>query len=76
MNPNTARPLTQVILDVLHKLNKPLSVEELSFRTRSTDTLVSHSIHQLVDANVVVKDGELFRLNQREKDYQLKRMLY
>lgn len=73
---NNAQPLTQSILQILQKLNKPLSVEELSFRTRSTDTLVLHSVNQLLEANVVVKEGELLSLNQREQDYQLKRMLY
>jgi predicted transcriptional regulator len=73
---NHAQPLTQSILQILQQLNKPLSVEELSFRTRSTDTLVLHSVNQLLEANVVVKEGELLSLNQREQDYQLKRMLY
>ncbi len=73
---NNAQPLTQSILQILQQLNKPLSVEELSFRTRSTDTLVLHSVNQLLEANVVVKEGELLSLNQREQDYQLKRMLY
>jgi predicted transcriptional regulator len=73
---NNAQPLTQAILQLLQQMNKPLSVEELSFRTRSTDTLVLHSVNQLLEAHVVVKEGELLSLNQREQDYQLKRMLY
>jgi predicted transcriptional regulator len=73
---NNAQPLTQAILQILQQMNKPLSVEELSFRTRSTDTLVLHSVNQLLEAKVVVKEGELLSLNHREQDYQLKRMLY
>lgn len=76
MNLNSSPPLMQAILQTLQQMNKPLSVEELSFRTRSTDTLVLHSVNQLLEAKVVVKEGELLSLNHREQDYQLKRMLY
>lgn len=76
MNPNSSPPLMQAILQTLQQMNKPLSVEELSFRTRSTDTLVLHSVNQLLEAKVVIKEGELLSLNHREQDYQLKRMLY
>jgi|GEM_PF-1686089 len=76
MSTPNAQPLMQAILQILQQMNKPLSVEELSFRTRSTDSLVLHSVNQLLEANVVVKKGELLSLNQREQDYQLKRMLY
>ncbi|WP_155990218.1 hypothetical protein [Terrimonas ferruginea] len=76
MNLNSSPPLMQAILQTLQQMNKPLSVEELSFRTRSTDTLVLHSVNQLLEAKVVVKEGELISLNHREQDYQLKRMLY
>ena len=47
--------LSTAILNVLRRLRKPVEVDEIAFRVRSTSTLVQERLDSLYDAKLVKK---------------------
>ena len=45
--------LTKAILNVLQKLNKPIGVDEIAFRIRSTSSVVKEQLEKLSEAHLV-----------------------
>lgn len=45
--------ITKAILNVLQKLNKPMGVDEIAFRIRSTSSVVKEQLEKLSEAHLV-----------------------
>jgi predicted transcriptional regulator len=54
--------ITKAILNVLQKLNKPIEVDEIAFRIRSTSTIVMEQLEKLAEAHMVRKSDAAYSI--------------
>lgn len=66
--------LTKAIIGVLGQFNRPISLDEISFRTRSSQTQVNNALSKLTTANVVKMEDSAYKLNRNEQ-YRLKSLV-
>ena len=66
--------LTRAIIDLLSQFDKPISLDEISFRTRSSQSFVYDTLSKLEKANVVTVIGDKYKLNATEQ-YRLKNLV-
>ncbi|MEP7375288.1 MAG: hypothetical protein ABI675_17945 [Chitinophagaceae bacterium] len=66
--------LTKAIIDVLGQFDRPVGLDEISFRIRSTQSLVDSALSKLKVANVVKMEGNAYKLNRNEQ-YRLKSLV-
>lgn len=67
--------IIKAILDVLKKRQAPITADELSYRTRASESIVLHSLNELKNANVVIENNDSYSLNKRQDEYKLETLL-
>ena len=60
--------LSKAILNVLQQLNKPLGVEEIAFRIRSTSTVVKEQLEKLSEVHLVKRIDAGYSIEESAKN--------
>ena len=60
--------LTKAILSVLQKLNKPIGVDEIAFRIRSTSSVVKEQLEKLSEARLVKRIDTDYTIEDKAKN--------
>lgn len=60
--------LTKAILNVLQKLNKPIGVDEIAFRIRSTSSVVKEQLEKLSEARLVKRIDTDYTIEDKAKN--------
>jgi len=64
--------LTKAILNVLQKLNKPIGVDEIAFRIRSTSSVVKEQLEKLSEAHLVKRIDADYSIDDKARNSGLK----
>ena len=60
--------LTKAILSVLQKLNKPIGVDEIAFRIRSTSSVVKEQLEKLSEVHLVKRIDAGYSIEENAKN--------
>ncbi len=60
--------ITKAILNVLQKLNKPIGVDEIAFRIRSTSSVVKEQLEKLSEARLVKRIDTDYTIEDKAKN--------
>ena len=60
--------LSKAILNVLQKLNKPIGVDEIAFRIRSTSSVVREQLEKLSEAHLVKRVDTDYSIGDNAKN--------
>jgi DNA-binding transcriptional regulator GbsR (MarR family) len=67
--------IIKLVLDVLTSANKALSIDELAFRARTSQSAVTDAVKKLEQADVVVWDKGIVELNKDQRSYKPENLL-
>lgn len=66
--------ISEAVMNVLQKQDKPIGIDEIAFRTRSTQSAVNEILDRFKKASIVKEtEDNKFELNQ-QKDFELKNL--
>jgi DNA-binding IclR family transcriptional regulator len=66
--------LATKIFKILRQFKRPLSLDEISFRSRSPESSVSYFLSKLVLVNIVIEEGGNYLLNRDKSQYDFKKL--
>jgi len=64
--------LAKRILNVLQRMDHPITIDELSFRIRSTPSVVMEETDKLVEADLVKKEGSGYSIDASARTSRFK----
>lgn len=70
----TAINVSKAILDILEEQNKPIEIDELAFRIRTTPSRIYEILNRLKEAKVVKQKNDGFVLNKETNEINLLNM--
>lgn len=66
--------VSKAILDILEEQNKPIEIDELAFRIRTTPPRIYEILNRLKEAKVVKQKNDGFVLNKETNEINLLNM--
>lgn len=57
--------ISEAIIEVLKRQDKPIKIDEIAFRTRTSRSAINDVLNRLRKAGIVIENEETYRLNNQ-----------
>ena len=66
---------SESIFKILRQFKRPLSLDEISFRSRSPEYAIRDLLSRLTLANMITEEGDKYLLNRDRSQYDLAKLI-